>query len=140
MLVKTNKYFIRILENYNLGIVLKELIFYRLHDSQISKIYTQKDRDDLNPQVLHIKNYLNKKPLLMKKFSNELNAFISKDYLNLAKINIVKGNKPKIIENIKKSRQYYRFDKLSKNWLIQNSDKNIAYLIAKFLLILKSMF
>lgn len=129
--------YIRILEKYNMGIIGKELVHYRIHESQGSTFYRREDRNELNPHVVHIRNYLSKNVILKERFSKELNIFISRDYLVLVENNVFKGNKHGISEYINQSKQYYIFPRFSKLWFLQNSNNRIVYLIVKIIFFIK---
>lgn len=125
---------IRILEKYELGILVKELINYRVHSNQGSSYYSNVHRGELSAHLVHIKNYLEKRLDLKECFTTDLKMSIARDYLQLAKNNIVLGKKKDVEKNIDLSTSYYKFPLLSKNGIIQNSKNSLCIFILKSLL------
>lgn len=131
--------YIRILEKYRMGIVARELVNYRIHKAQGSSYYRRSIRNELDPQVVHIDNYLKNNEFLKNKFQDELNIFIARNYLGIVKNNISRGIKNNVQKNAELSKQHYIFSNLDKTWLLQNSNNGVIYTIVKILLFLQNV-
>lgn len=125
---KTLKYiedqdmWMRILEKYNLGIVAKELINYRVHSQQGSSYYTDKTRKDLIAYVTHLVDFLNKENnnSVKEKYLKDINKFISKDYITISKNMIFLNRIEESGSYLKLSRSMYKFPVFSKYWIFQH--------------------
>lgn len=135
--VEDQDMYIRILEKYNMGIVCKELIYYRVHPAQGSSYYSSRNRDELSSHLVQIHSYLEENITLKNKFCNQLNKAISNDYLMLVKNNIANGNINNVKKYIELSKKYYVYHNFKRGFLLQKSDSKIIHVIAKILITIK---
>jgi len=121
----------RILEKYKLGIVAKELISYRVHDSQGSSYYSASQRKELAVDLKYLEDYLNANEHFKSKYDKILNERIALDYIKLAKYSLHSHDYTSYKKNILESRKYFRNLKNTNKRLIQNSNIFCSYIVRR---------
>lgn len=125
---------IRILEKYDLGIINKELINYRIHENQGSNYYSSKKRQELSVDLKYIDKYLNKNLEFNIRYRKNLNKRIAIDYLVLARNAIYRNDYNDFKENINKSKQYHIFYDKLKLLIVQGLNCRLNFALLKFFL------
>jgi len=122
---------IRILEKYDLGIIPKELFKYRVHSSQGSGYYSSKKRQELDPSLVYMKEYLDINPALKTKYSQNLSKRVSRGYLTLAKNAAFSNDYDNFEHFMKESKHTYKFRNITKYSLIQLLDLKTLFIILR---------
>jgi len=122
---------IRILQFEKLGIIMKNLINYRIHSKQGSSYYSNIKREELAVDLLYMEKYIGKNKEYISKYSKKLNKRISKGYLVLSKNAIHKRNESKYSFFIKKSKESYLFKTNLMLFTLQVLSSSFTYFILK---------
>jgi len=124
----------RILEKYNLGIIKKELINYRIHENQGSNYYSNKKRQELSVDVKYMDGYLDKNLEFNIRYRKNLNKRIAINYLVLARNAVYRNDCNGFKKNINKSKQYYIFHDKLKPLIVQSLNYRLGFVLLRFIL------
>jgi len=125
----------RILMKYNLGIINKNLINYRIHSEQASNYYSSFERQELSKDLKYLNSFLESNKEYKRKYENIFRKRVSKEYLVLARNAVFLDDFHNFKKWINLSKKYYSFNENIKFALMQRMNLKLLFYLIKLYLI-----
>jgi hypothetical protein len=119
--------YLRILLKHNLGILHKKLIKYRIHQTQLSGVFSLNTLNNLSIVYQHLIDFINGNNEVKLKYQVKLNKIIAKKYFRLSFNHLNFNNFYKYKYFIKKAKTYFIFPIFNIYYLLQYSDNYFSY-------------